>query len=135
MGICDSNGKYINSKISSIKHFQMKGNQESDAYNFALKRNNSICSKKLNLKFIFYNFKVKYCISHKETKDSIYITEIKIGEKIFPPIINQGQSPNIPNLEDIKNGYFIEKSYTLNELENTYLLINVYELTEDIDMS
>jgi hypothetical protein len=135
MGICKSNGKYINPNISSIKHIQTIGDQRTDAYNFALKRNNSVCNKKLNLKFIFYNFKVKYCISHKETKDSIYITEIKIGEKIFPPIINQGQSPNIPNLEDAKNGYFIEKSYTLNELENTYLLINVYELTEDIDMS
>ena len=132
MGICNSND--INLK-TSIKHFQNKTSQETDGYKFEFNKNNTLNNKKFNLKFIFFNFKVKYCISHKESKDSIYITEIKIGEKTFPPIINQGQSPNIPNLEDIKNGYFEEKEYTLDDLENTYFLITTYELLEDIDYS
>ena len=135
MGICDSNDKHINTNIPSIKHIQMKGDQVKDCYKFFINRNNILNSQQFNLKFIFYNFKIRYCISHKETKDSIFIAEIRIGEKIFPPIINKGQSPNIPNLEDVQNGYFEEKAYSLNELENTYFLINVYELLEDVDSS
>ena len=80
MGVCDSN---IN-KNSSINHFQAIGNPETHGYRFEFKKegvfNNN---KKLNLKFIFYNFKIRYCISHKPTRDSTYITEIRIGQKIF----------------------------------------------------
>ena len=129
MGVCDSN---IN-KNSSINHFQTIGNPETHGYRFECKKegvfNNN---KKLNLKFIFYNFKIRYCISHKPTRDSTYITEIRIGQKIFPLIINKGKSPSIPNVVDIRNGYFEQKDFTINELENTYFLINVYEFLEDI---
>ena len=134
MGICDAyekpNNNYFNMPI--IDHVQTLGDPESDCYKFDYQQNNIMLDKKLNLKFIFYNFKVKYCISHKPSRDSIYITEIKIGEKTFPLIINQGQSPNIPNNEDIYNGFFEQKEYTLNELDNSFLFINIYEFLEDI---
>ena len=133
MGICDSNAKinnYVN--MPTIKHVQTLGDPENDCYKFDYQENNNLLDRKLNLKFIFYNFKVKYCISHRASRDSIYITEIKIGEKTFPLIINQGQSPNIPNYEDIYNGFFEQREYTLSELENTFLLINIYEFLEDI---
>ena len=134
MGACDSNGKTNNKynyNTPMIKHVQTLGDPENDCYKFNYKESN-LQDTKLNLKFIFYNFKVKYCISHKTSKDSIYITEIKIGEKTIPSIINKGKSPNIPNHEDIYNGFFEQKEYTLNELENTFLLIKIYEFLEDI---
>ncbi len=84
MGICDSNEKpIIFSNLPQIKHVQALGDPETDCYKFNYKESNNLLDKKLNLKFIFYNFKVKYCISHKTSKDSIYITEIKIGGKLF----------------------------------------------------
>ena len=133
MGICESTNKAYSNKNQEINHIQTPGNPDTHGYKFeCIQKDNFSNNKKLNLKFIFYNFKVKYCISHKPTRDSIYITEIKIGQKIFPLIINKGQSPSIPNLEDIQNGYFEQKDYTINELENTYFLINVYEFLEDI---
>lgn len=138
MGVCETKNKSINhlsSKVPRLEHFQTTGNPESHAYKFSCTGKNNLVNKKLNLKFIFYNFKVKYCTSHKPKRDSLYIIEIKIGEKIFPLLINQGNTPNIPNEEDIKNGFFEEKEYTLNELENTYLLINIYEFLEDISPS
>ena len=62
------------------------------------------------MKFTFSNFKVKYCVSHKEDKNSYYITEIRIGEKTFPLCLNSGQSPNITNKEG-DDGYFLEKGF------------------------
>ena len=137
MGVCDSNNnKLYNinySSFSGIQHVQTFGDPEKKSYKFNFSDKNSIINRKFNLKFIFYNFKIKYCISHKQSKDSFYITQISIGEKVFPLIINQGQLPSIPNHEDIQNGYFHQKEYTLDELENTYLLINIYEYLEDTE--
>lgn len=137
MGVCDSNNKQIYninySSFSGIQHLQTLGDPTKDGYKFNFSEKNILKNKKFNLKFIFYNFKVKYCISHKASRDSYYITQISIGEKIFPLIINQGQLPSIPNQEDIQNGYFHQKEYTLDELEKTYLLINIYEYLEDTE--
>ena len=135
MGVCDSNNKQLYninySSFSRIEHVQTIADPVKDSYKFNFSDKSNMVNRKFNLKFIFYNFKVKYCISHKPSRDSIYITEISIGEKIFPLILNQGQSPSIPNQEDIQNGYFHQKEYTLDELENTYLLINIYEYLDD----
>ena len=138
MGVCDTvnNGtNSFNTKAPRLEHVQTFGRPESHAYKFNCTGKNNLVNKQLNLKFIFYNFKVKYCTSHKPTKDSIYIIEIRIGQKMFPLVINQGNVPNIPNIEDIGNGYFDERAYTLNDLENTYLLINIYEFFDNITSS
>ena len=138
MGVCDSINNDTNSlttKASRLEHVQTFGRPESHGYKFNCTGKNNLVNKQLNLKFIFYNFKVKYCISHKPTKDSTYIIEIRIGQKMFPLVINQGNAPNIPNVDDISKGYFDEKAYTLNDLENTYLLINIYEFLDDITSS
>jgi len=131
MGICDSNNPYSN-KNSVIQHVQPIGISDSHGYKFDCAEKNIFSGKKLNLKFIFYNFKIKYCVSHKPSKDSTYIIEIRIGEKIFPLIINKAQTPSIPNPEDIQQGYFLQKDFTVKELEDTYFLINVYEFFEDV---
>ena len=136
MGVCDSNNK--NSKFSNvpgIEHIQATGDPELHSYRFNFPDKNVYSQTKFNLKFIFYNFKVRYCISHKQSKDSTYITEIIIGQKKFPLIVNQGQSPIIENQDDIQNGYFEQKEYTIEELEKTYLLINIYEILDDISDS
>ena len=137
MGVCDSNNKQLYninySSFSGIHHVQTIGDPEKDGYKFNFSDKNNIVNRKFNLKFIFYNFKVKYCISHKPSRDSFYITQISIGEKIFPLIVNQGQSPSIQNQEDIQNGYFHQKEYTLDELEKTYLLVNIYEYLEETE--
>ena len=75
MGVCDSNNKPINqlsSKVPRLEHFQTNGNPESHAYKFSCTGKNNLENKKLNLKFIFYNFKVKYCTSHKP-QEIVYI--------------------------------------------------------------
>ena len=71
------------------------------------------------------------CFSSSRKK-STYITEIRIGQKLFPLIISKGQSPSIPNMEDIQNGYFEEKEFTISELESIYFFISIYEFLEDI---
>ena len=136
MGVCDSNnGNTKMTNYPGIQHIQVTGNPELHSYRFNFPDKNIYSKRKYNLKFIFYNFKVKYCISHKQTRDSTYITEIIIGQKTFPIIVNQGQSPNIQNQDDIKNGYFEQKEYTLEELEKAYLFINIYEILDDISDS
>ena len=131
MGICDSNNPYSN-KNSVIQHIQPIVNSETHGYMFDCAEKNIFSGRKLNLKFIFYNFKIKYCVSHKQTRDSTYVTEIRIGEKIFPLIIDKAQSPSIPNLEDIQQGYCLQRDFTIKELEETYFLINIYEFLDDI---
>ena len=135
MGVCDSfqkgNNKYEESP--NIFHQQLKNIPNNYAYKFDYSYlKNNFNNKTFNLKFIFCNFKVKYCISHKIDRNSVYITEIKIGSSSFPLVINSGQSPNIPNLPDINQGYYLQKDFTFDELENTYFSIDIYEYTEDM---
>ena len=133
MGACDSNNKSYSNRAQDNNNEQNEENLDNHSYKFEnIEKSIFSNNKTVNLKFIFYNFKIKYCISHKPTKDSTYITEIRIGQKIFPLIINKGQSPTIPNVEDIKNGYFEQKDFTINELENTFFLINIYEFIDNI---
>ena len=133
MGACDSNNKSYSNRAQDNNNEQNEENLDNYSCKFEnIEKSIFSNNKTVNLKFIFYNFKIKYCISHKPTKDSTYITEIRIGQKIFPLIINKGQSPTIPNVEDIKNGYFEQKDFTINELENTFFLINIYEFIDNI---
>ena len=137
MGICESNNKNNNKfdNVPSVTHIQLNENTPNNAYKYDFDNiKNSftnINNKTYNLKFTFTNFKIKYCVSHKTERNSFYITEISLGEKAFPLVINNGQSPNIPNLKD-SEGYFIEKEFKFDELERTYLFINIYEYTEEM---
>lgn len=131
MGICESRLKQ-NSNNYPIQHIQTTGNPNTHCYKFGCAEKQVLENIKLNLKFIFYNFKVKFCVSHHPKRNSTYITEIRIGQKLFPLIINKGQSPSIPNGADIQNGYFEQKEFTISELENTNFFIRIYEFLEDI---
>ena len=126
--------KYDNTPL--IFHQQLNNipNNYSYKYNFSKIKNN-FNNKTFNLKFIFYNFKIKYCISHKSDRNSIYITEISIGKQTFPLKINCGHSPNIPDLEDINHGYVFQKDFTFDELEKLYLSIDIYEYTDNYSSS
>ena len=136
MGLCISANKALNNNYynkSNLAQFRpLLPTNPANNYKFNYAEKNNMLNKRFNLKFIFYDFQVKYCVSHNQTKNSLYITEIRIGDKLFPLIINNGLSPNIPNLEDYQNGYFQQKEYTINELQNTQLLINVFEFLENI---
>ena len=130
MGICDTVPKpsrYIN--MPNINHQQLNQISPNSAYMFDFSSLKNHLNKSYNLKFTFFDFKVKFCVSHKPDKNSYYITEIKIGDKTFPLVINSGQSPNIQNLQD--NGYFIQKQFTFQELENTFLSVDIYEITDN----
>ena len=130
MGICDTVQKpsrYIN--MPNINHQQLNQISPNSAYMFDFSSLKNHLNKSYNLKFTFFDFKVKFCVSHKPDKNSYYITEIKIGDKTFPLVINSGQSPNIQNLQD--NGYFIQKQFTFQELENTFLSVDIYEITDN----
>ena len=131
MGLCDSSQKpsrYLN--MPNIYHQQLDQIPPNSAYMFDFSIMKKNFNKNYNLKFTFFDFKVKYCVSHKPDKTSFYITEIKIGDKSFPLSINSGQSPNIQNIDN--NGYFIEKQFTFQELENTFLSLDIYEITENL---
>ena len=133
MGICEANNKNINrfDNIPSISHKQLKENTPNHSYKYNFDNIKNSFNKTYNLKFTFSNFRIKYCISHKPDRNSFYMTEIKLGEKEFPLVINTGQSPNIPNLKD-NESYFIEKEFKFDELEKTFLFINIFEYTEDM---
>ena len=135
MGICESAqkpNKFYNSP--SIYHHQLQQIPPDHTYKFDLKYNlKNKSNDTYHLKFTFSDFKIKYCVSHKPDKSSLYIAEIKIGNKCFPLVVNSGQSPNIPNLQD--DGYFIEKAFKYEELQNTYFSIDIYEITDNQLMS
>ena len=133
MGICDANNKNMNryEDIPSIMHKQINENMPNHSYKYNFDNIKNSFNKTYNLRFTFSNFRIKYCISHKPDRNSYYITEISLGEKSFPLVINTGQSPNIPNLKD-NEGYFIEKEFKFDELEKTFLFINIYEYIEDM---
>ena len=133
MGICDTSsaekpGRFYNSP--SIYHQQLQQIPPDSAYKFDFSNNlkNNFNNKSYYLKYTFSDFKIKYCVSHKPDKNSLYITEIKIGSKLFPLVINSGQSPNIANLQD--NGYTIQRPFNYEELQNTYFVIDIYEIIE-----
>ena len=132
MGICEARHSKQSANNYPIQHIQTTGNPNTHCYKFGCAEKQVLENIKLNLKFIFYNFRVKFCVSHHPKRNSTYITEIRIGQKLFPLIINKGQSPSIPNSRDIQNGYFEQKEYTISELENTNFFIGIYEFLEDI---
>ena len=133
MGICEVYNKNINrfDNIPSITHKQLNENHPNHSFKYDFDNIKNSFNKTYNLKFTFSNFRIKYCISHKPDRNSFYITEIRLGEKSFPLVINTGQSPTIPNLKD-NESYFIEKEFKFDELEKTFLFINIYEFTEDM---
>ena len=93
MGICESNNKNINKfdNVPPVTHIQLNENNPNNAYKYDfdnIKNSfSNINNKTYNLKFTFTNFKIKYCVSHKSDRNSVYITEISLGEKAFPLVI------------------------------------------------
>lgn len=132
MGICESSKNHgkLTFNYPKILHEQLNQVPPNYAYKFDFPNIKNTFNKTYNLKFTFGNFKIKHCISHKPDKSSQYLTEIRIGDKAFPLVVNSGQSPNIPN--PTGEEYSIEKEFKFSELENTYLLIDIYEYTEQI---
>ena len=136
MGLCESSSshssqtnKYKNTPAIIHQQLNEIPSNSNVAYQFDFTKIKNNLNKTYNLKFTFSNFKVKYCVSHKEDKNSYYITEIRIGEKTFPLCLNSGQSPNITNKEG-DDGYFLEKGFKFDELERTYLFIDIYEYVD-----
>ena len=104
MGVCDSDNNFPHiNKGPGIFHKQTFGDPLRDGYKFGFNGENNFTAGKGGLTFIFYNFKIKYCISHSPTKESFYITEITIGNKTHPPIITKGRHPDYSELYDINN--------------------------------
>ena len=135
MGMCESgqtgNQKSYNSP--KMHHEQIQNIPNNYGYKFSFsKLKHNFNNKVFNLKFIFSNFKIKYCVSHQPDRNSFYITEIKIGEKTFPLVISNGQSPNIPNLSAVNQGYFLENQFTFDDLENEYFSIDIYEFSQNL---
>ena len=108
----------INTENNNVKYYKFDSNKK-----------NLLGKSPLNLEFTFSKIKVKHCISHSPSKISTFIIEISIGTKNFMPITCQGKTP------DIDESFYanINKEFTVKELENTYLTINVYEFTEEFD--
>ena len=136
MGTCDAINKNVtcDKEDSRYKNYAIVSPQNiidnsPKFYKFDSNKKNLLGKSPLNLEFTFSKIKVKHCISHSPTKNSTYITEISIGTKMFIPITNQGKTPCIDESFKVN----INKEFTIKELENTYLKINIYEFTEELD--
>ena len=131
MGACDSVKDINPNRIQNITQFSPI-DETAQNYKFECHDKNLINNKSLNLEFSFFDIKIKHCISHNPSRNSTYATEIVIGKKLSKLYINQGRNPIInTNYEDIK----IRDEFRTIDLENTYLSINIYEFTDDIDIN
>ena len=124
---CDKEGARLNNNPFMTP--KIINDNNATFYKFDSNKRNLLGKSPLSLEFTFSKIKVKHCISHSPTKNSSYITEISIGTKNFGPITSQGKTPYI----DESFCANINKEFTLKELENTYLNINIYEFTEELD--
>ena len=93
-------------------------------YKYQCPIRNKLMGSSHDLNFIISNIKIKSCISHSKSKKSAYVTEISFTQKKFPIIVNYGAKPII-------NGTFdFHKQFSIEELENSFLKISVYEFDE-----
>lgn len=130
MGACDSVNN-IN-RIDNANQNLLANNNNPEKYTFQCNEKYLLNKKSFNLEFTFFDIKVKHCISHSPSRNSIYATEIQIGKKLSKLYINQGKNPIINlNTDDIK----IKDEFKINDLKNTYLSINVYEFTDDMNIN
>lgn len=132
MGACDAvknTGEDDRFKNNEIITNKVINDNSSKYYNFDSNKKNLLGKSPLNLEFTFSKIKIKHCISHSPSKTSTYITLISIGTINFNPIFSHGKTPDINNSFEAK----INQEFTIKELENTFLTINIYELTEEID--
>ena len=77
-----------------------------------------------DLNFIISNIKIKSCISNNKFRKSAYVTEISFTQKNFPIIVNYGPTPLIDGKFDF------HKEFTIDELENSFLNISIYEFDQ-----
>lgn len=122
MGVCES----MNSKSKNLINFIPQGCEYSDIYRFECQSKNILTKKTYNLEFVFSEIKIKHCISHSPSKNSIYIVQVSIGILKFNLIINKNKTPII----DPKNIFKISKEFSLEELQNTLLSIYAYEFID-----
>ena len=127
MGVCES----MNSKSKNQINFIPKGCENSDIYRFECQSKTILTKKAYNLEFVFSEIKIKHCISHSPSKNSIYIVQVSIGLVKFNLIINKNKTPII----DPKNIFKMSKEFSLKELQNTLLSIYVYEFIDESNMN
>lgn len=96
----------------------------SKYYKYKCPIKKGITEVSLNLKFILSKISIGFCCSHNPMKKSVFVTEINFTQRLFPLITNYGFEP-------IVEGTFeLQKQFTFNELENSYLKITVYEFEQ-----
>ena len=133
MGICEkkSQTNLVEKSADILNKNPLQKRENNHCYKFKCYEKNIINEKDLNLQYYFSKIKIRHCISHSPTKNSTYITEVSIGQNSFKLNINQGRKPII-NESMI---FQIQKDFTMNELEETYLLIYVYEFIGQININ
>lgn len=68
MGICETKKNKQAAYNYPIYHIQTIGNPNTHSYKFDCAEKQVLENIKINLKFIFYNFRVKFCVSHHPEK-------------------------------------------------------------------
>ena len=134
MGICEAKSQTNKLEVKTVDILNkniLHKRENSHHYKSYCYERNIINKIDLYLQYCFSKIKIRHCISHCPTKISTYITEISIGSKSFKLNINQGRKPII-NESMI---FLIEKDFTLNELEDTYLSIYIYEFIGQININ
>ena len=133
MGICETKSQTnLVVKSADIPNKNpLEKRENNHCYKFYCHEKNIINAKDLNLQYFFSKIKIRHCISHSPTKNSTYITEVSIGQNSFKLNINQGRKPII-NESMI---FQMQKDFTLNELEETYLSIYVYEFIGQVNIN
>ena len=126
MGACHSANDSLPMNKNNIVN---KGNLGS--YKFECNMKKILPKTGLNLEFIFSQIKVKHCISHNSSKNSIYITEVSLAHTNYKLIVNRGKNPVIEPI----NIFTINKEFTLKELENLFFTITIYEFVDEIDIN
>lgn len=92
-------------------------------------QNNPPQSHRINIKFLLSNIKIHQCFSReKMNKKSLFISELKLGKKIFPLSYTFGEFPIISGIFE-ENMSFL----SLSELNKYYFIINIYEVISDFD--
>ena len=110
--------------LNQDKSPSKQNNNISKCYKFHCPVKNVLNNSIFELKYSFSNIIIKSCLSHSKNGNSLYVTAISLGDKKYQLITNYGNEPLI-------NGLFeFHKQLTVNELENLYFKVIIYEFTE-----
>ena len=84
---------------------------------------------KFHITFLLSNIKIHKCFSRdRTTRKSLFIFEMQLGNKVYPLFFNYGEKPLAPHSCKEKMDLF-----SLEELSNCYLKINIYEIISEFD--